>query len=80
MRVTVEGLVQTVEPPANGGPGKSYLLQSAQGQKPVICEVNYWPPRDGKPGCVQKPGEIGKVVRVTGIARGNQYGVSLRAD
>lgn len=79
MRVTVKGIVQSVEPPSNSGPGKCWLLQM-MGNRPVLCEVNYWPPSGDKPGAKQKPGEVGKPVVVEGIARGNKYGVTLTAD
>jgi len=79
MRVTVEGTIQAVEKPVGDGPGKAYLLQTGTG-RPVVCEVNYWPPKGDKSGSIQKPGEIGKFVSVKGIARGNKYGVTLTAD
>ena len=79
MRVTVEGIVQSVEKPVGDGPGKVWLLQTGHG-RPVVCEVNYWPAKGDKPGATQKPGEIGKPVIVKGIARGNKYGVTLTAD
>jgi len=79
MHVTVEGVVQSVEKPAGEGPLKVWLLQTGKG-RPVLCEVNYWPAKGERAGAQQKPGEIGKVVQVKGIARGNKFGVSLNAD